>query len=232
MPSTYPWPEPPEHEKLIVRLSPGDKDDSSPSNVAVVEWSGERFTGIRPADEAERRRVSSDPMVFASPGLFDVQINGYWGRGFKDVDLGPESIRDLCWSIALSGSTQFLPTITTDAPETMQGAMANVAEACHAYPDVAAMVAGIHQEGPRLRIADPVHAEGPGGNWTAVNDQPPLIDVPFSQGFDSGEAEPQGHLTLRRQDRVGDRAEPGQQQTKDQARSHQIEFSLHHFLQS
>jgi len=154
MSTTYPWPEPPEHEKLIVRLSPGDRDDSTPPNVAVVEWSGERFAGIRPATEDESRLAPGDPMVFATPGLFDVQINGYWGRGFKDVDLGPEGIRDLCWSIALSGTTQFLPTITTDAPETMYDAMVNVATACRAYPDVAAMVAGIHQEGPWISPVD------------------------------------------------------------------------------
>jgi N-acetylglucosamine-6-phosphate deacetylase len=161
MSNTYPWPEPPKHERLIVRLAPGEGD------AAVVEWSGERFAGIRPATPAESRHTPGDPMVFATPGLFDVQVNGYWGRGFKDLAPGPEGIRDLCWSIALSGSTQFLPTITTDAPETMHGAMATLAQACRAYPDVAAMVAGIHQEGPWISPVDGPRGAHPLAHVTA-----------------------------------------------------------------
>ena len=96
----------------------------------LLQWEGETYTGARPAEPGERRRVSADPSVFCTPGLFDVQINGYWGRSFKDIDRGPEGIRDLCWSLALSGSTRFLPTVTTDAPETMRTAMAHIDEAC------------------------------------------------------------------------------------------------------
>jgi N-acetylglucosamine-6-phosphate deacetylase len=147
----YPWPEPPDHERLVVRLVPGS---DMPENVRVLEWSGERFLGMRPAERRELRLLPADRMVFGTCGLFDVQINGFWGRAFKDVEQGPEGIRDLCWSIALSGSTRFLPTVTTDAPETMRAAMAHIDEACRRYPDVAAMVVGIHQEGPWISPTD------------------------------------------------------------------------------
>jgi N-acetylglucosamine-6-phosphate deacetylase len=110
-------------------------------------------------------------MVFATPGLLDIQVNGFMGRGFKDVDLGPEGVRDLCWSIALSGSTRFLPTVTTDAPDTMAGAMANIDAACRSFPDVAAMVAGIHQEGPWI---SPVN--GPRGAHPPEYTTPPDLD--------------------------------------------------------
>jgi N-acetylglucosamine-6-phosphate deacetylase len=144
MPVDYPWYAPPERERIVVRLRPGE----NLADGAVLEWEGESFSAARPAGPDERRLVSDDPMIFATPGLFDVQINGYLGRGFKDTALGPEGIRDLCWSILLSGTVRFLPTVTTDAPEIMQTAMANIDAACRAYPEVAAMVAGIHQEGP------------------------------------------------------------------------------------
>jgi N-acetylglucosamine-6-phosphate deacetylase len=150
MTTNYPWPDPPERERLVVRLCPGD----DPADMAVIEWGGESFVGRRQADADERCLAPADPTVFATPGLFDVQINGYWGRGFKDTDLGPQGIRDLCWSIALSGSTRFTPTITTDALQVMRAAMSQVAAACRAYPDVAAMVAGIHQEGPWISPVD------------------------------------------------------------------------------
>jgi N-acetylglucosamine-6-phosphate deacetylase len=139
----YPW-HAPSQERIVVRQHPG----SEPCDIVVLEWQGEYFTGIRPPDGDERNMVADDPMIFATPGLFDIQINGYLGRGFKDADIGPEGIRDLCWSILLSGTTSFLPTITTDDAHTMRAAMANIDVACRAYPDVAAMIAGIHQEGP------------------------------------------------------------------------------------
>jgi N-acetylglucosamine-6-phosphate deacetylase len=63
-------------------------------------------------------------------------------------------VRDLCWSIALTGSTSFLPTVTTDDPQTMRAAMANLDAACRLYPDVRAMIAGIHQEGPWISPVD------------------------------------------------------------------------------
>ena len=50
----YPWPKPSQREQIVVRQRPftgGDK----PEDVVVVEWSGEQFTHIRPADKSEQR---------------------------------------------------------------------------------------------------------------------------------------------------------------------------------
>ncbi|MFN2228411.1 MAG: N-acetylglucosamine-6-phosphate deacetylase [Anaerolineae bacterium] len=169
MSTHYPWFDPPAHEQLVVRPAPGVVEEA-----VVLEWEGERLTGVRQAEQEERRQLPEDPSVFATAGLFDTQINGYLGRGFKDVDLGPEGIRDLCWSIALTGSTSFLPTVTTDALDTMRQAMANIDVACCAYPDVAAMVPGIHQEGPWISPVD-----GPRGAHALRYVQPP--DYPAFQ---------------------------------------------------
>jgi N-acetylglucosamine-6-phosphate deacetylase len=164
----YPWPEPPQRDQIVVRLRPGQ----DPGTAVTIEWEGEFFVGARNASDAERRSLPEDPMVFASPGLFDVQINGFWGRGFKDVDLGPEGIRDLCWSILLSGTTWMLPTVTTDALDTMRNAMANIDAACQAFPDVATLVAGIHQEGPWISPAN-----GPRGAHAPEHVIPPDLDA-------------------------------------------------------
>ena len=144
MPTAYPWRPAPQQEHLVVRRRPGD----DPTDIVLLEWAGELFVGARPANHDELRRVADDPMLFATPGLFDVQINGYSGRSFGDPGLGIDGLRDLCWSILLSGTTRFLATITTDALDTMRAAMENLHAACRTYPDVAAMVVGIHQEGP------------------------------------------------------------------------------------
>jgi N-acetylglucosamine-6-phosphate deacetylase len=167
MSNSFPWPDPPDREQIVVRLAP--EDGTGDPEVVVLAWEGEQFVGSRPADVDERRQVSGDPMVFGTKGLLETQINGYWGRGFKDVDLGPEGMRDLCWSIALSGSTQFLPTVTTDTMERMSGAMANLDAACRAYPDVAAMVVGIHQEGPWISPIDGPRGAHPLASVTAPN---------------------------------------------------------------
>jgi N-acetylglucosamine-6-phosphate deacetylase len=161
----YPWFDPPAHEQIVARTAPGVVEGA-----IVLEWEGERLVGVRPAEREERRQLPEDPSIFCSMGLFDTQINGYLGRGFKDVDLGPEGIRDLCWSIALTGSTSFLPTVTTDALDTMRQAMANIDAACRAYPDVAAMVPGIHQEGPWISPVD-----GPRGAHALRHVQPPEV---------------------------------------------------------
>jgi N-acetylglucosamine-6-phosphate deacetylase len=173
MAAHYLWPDPPARGQAVVRLRPVRGGQEDTADIVAIQWSGESFLGARPAEEEERHRLAADPLAgdpltFATPGLLDVQINGYWGRGFKDLGLGPEGVRDLCWSIALTGSTSFLPTITTDAQDTMRAAMANVDAACRLYPDVRAMVAGIHQEGPYLSPED-----GPRGAHPREHIRPP-----------------------------------------------------------
>ncbi len=187
MAAFYPWPDPPEHGRAVLRLRPTGRAEDGLGDLVVLEWAGESFLGIRPAEGEERRQAwGDDPHVFATPGLFDVQINGYWGRGFKDVDFGPGGVRDLCWSIALTGSTFFLPTITTDDPETMRAAMANVDAACRLYPDVRAMVAGIHQEGPWISPVD-----GPRGAHPREHVLPPDLAE-----FDRLQAASGGRITM------------------------------------
>jgi len=172
-----PWPDSPTHESAVVRLRPGDR----PDEIVVLSWAGERFTGWRPVQAAERAHVDPDPNVFATPGLFDAQINGFWGRGFKDLK-GPEAIRVLCRSILLSGSTAFLPTIITDDLAIMAEAMRQIDVACRLYPDVAAMVAGIHQEGPWISPDD-----GPRGAHPREHvRQPDLADFERLQAASGG----------------------------------------------
>jgi N-acetylglucosamine-6-phosphate deacetylase len=166
MPTAYPWHPAPQQQRMIVRNRPG----SDPADVLALEWTGELFARARPADQDDLRRVVDDPMVFATSGLFDTQINGYSGRSFGDPNLGINGVRDLCWSILLSGTTRFLATITTDALDSMQIAMENVDAACRAYPDVAAVVAGIHQEGPWISPSN-----GPRGAHPAEHVVPPSI---------------------------------------------------------
>jgi N-acetylglucosamine-6-phosphate deacetylase len=167
MPNDYPWPDPPAEDQIVIRTAPG-----ATAPAVVLEWAGERFTGARPAEPAERRQLPGDEDLFCTPGLLDVQINGYWGRSFKDITQGPEGIRDLCWSIALSGSTSFLPTVTTDDPRRMCAAMSRIHEACERYPDVAAMVPGIHQEGPWISLTD-----GPRGAHPLAHVRSPDLDA-------------------------------------------------------
>ncbi len=159
------WPDPPSFDQVVVRLRPGDA-----APLWVLSWTGERNLSLRPATTDERSLADPDPLVFATPGLFDAQINGYWGRGFKDTDLDAAGLRDLCRSIALTGSTAFLPTLTTDATEVLQTALAQLNAACRQYPDMAALVAGIHLEGPWISPDD-----GPRGAHPRAHVRPPSL---------------------------------------------------------
>jgi len=79
---------------------------------------------------------------------FDVQVNGYGGVDFNDDDLSLEDFRRACALLEQQGVTSFLPTIITEEVGRMQRRIANIADHCEADPAVAAMVAGIHVEGP------------------------------------------------------------------------------------
>jgi N-acetylglucosamine-6-phosphate deacetylase len=69
------------------------------------------------------------------------------------------------------GVTTFLPTIIT-APEARMLAACNaIREACARHPEVAAMVAGIHVEGPHIAPED-----GPRGAHPAADVRPPSVD--------------------------------------------------------
>jgi len=106
--------------------------------------------------------------LWLSPGLVDLQVNGYGGIDFNDDGLTPERVGTAARRLARLGVTTFLPTLIT-APETgLIGRLKVIAEARRADPLVAHMVPFVHVEGPFVAAAD-----GPRGAHPRAHVRPP-----------------------------------------------------------
>ncbi|MCU0457810.1 MAG: hypothetical protein MUE37_01805 [Bacteroidales bacterium] len=86
--------------------------------------------------------------LIISPGLCDLQVNGYAGLDLNTEPLLPEVVRDISAKLWEEGVTTFLPTLITNSTENLQRSLGSVAEACRLFPEAAGAVGGIHLEGP------------------------------------------------------------------------------------
>lgn len=107
---------------------------------------------------------------FLARGFVDLQINGYRGVDFNGPPVAPDDALRLCRDLAGLGVTRFLATVITGSPAGMLAAMEAIAEARAAHPLVAAMIAGIHAEGPSISLLD-----GPRGAHPAAHVRPPEV---------------------------------------------------------
>ena len=119
--------------------------------------SGEGLTVHHSAGFITAVDISPRSMVddcWLSPGLFDLQVNGYAGVDLNDGALTEESFRTLAATLASLGVTRFLPTLITAGDERLLDALATIATACDNDPLLAAAVPGIHVEGPFISPDD------------------------------------------------------------------------------
>jgi N-acetylglucosamine-6-phosphate deacetylase len=109
-----------------------------------IEIVGQRIAGLTPCE-------TTDPdLPWIAPGWVDLQINGYGGQEFTSSDLTPEKAIAIGHSLTRFGVTRFCPTLTTASREALLAGLTTVRRACHQSPDFAALVAGIHLEGPYI----------------------------------------------------------------------------------
>ena len=91
------------------------------------------------------------PLV--TPGLFDLQVNGFAGIDFNDDSLTPAALDHALAAMRATGVTQCLPTLIT-APEPILHARLRALDAAVAASRHGpAMVPGYHLEGPFLNPA-------------------------------------------------------------------------------
>ena len=105
-----------------------------------------------------------------SAGFVDLQVNGYAGHDLNGLTLDITTVQALCQAMLKVGVTTFLPTIITAPEARICAALKAIREARAQYPEVAAMVAGIHVEGPHIAPED-----GPRGAHPAADVRPPSI---------------------------------------------------------
>jgi len=131
-------------------------DGTAVVHKAAVIIEGPRILAVVPRGDVPAnmpRRVLPEGACLV-PGFIDVQVNGGGDVLFNDNPT-PEGIRAIATAHRRFGTTALLPTLITDAPETMASAIAAVAALAGKEP----AILGIHLEGPFLSPERPgVHA--------------------------------------------------------------------------
>ncbi len=131
-------------------------DGTAVADNAAVIIEGPRIHAVVPRDAlpANMPRYALPDGACLVPGFIDVQVNGGGDVLFNDEPT-PDGIRAIAAAHRRYGTTALLPTLITDAPETMLSAL----EAVEALVDKESSILGIHLEGPFLSPQRPgVHA--------------------------------------------------------------------------
>lgn len=96
---------------------------------------------------------------FLSPGLVDIQLNGFAGIDFSAPDLEPEALLRVLEPVWRTGTTSFCPTLITNSPEKLSRNFKVLEQARRADARWARTVPCYHLEGPFLAAeARGVHA--------------------------------------------------------------------------
>ncbi len=133
--------------------------------VVVLSVDEGKIASIAPADE-RASDTARHPVI--APGFVDLQVNGYGGQEFSSAELTLEKTAAIVRRMAEFGVTQFCPTVTTAGFDVLAHAMATIAAACDANPDIERRVLGIHLEGPYISPID-----GPRGAHPLPHCRPP-----------------------------------------------------------
>ena len=105
-------------------------------------------------------------MSLRSPGLFDLQVNGYAGVDFNDVALTAEALDHALRAMLAAGVTRCLPTLITATEAALSDRFAALDAAVADSQLGPAMVPGYHLEGPFLN---------PGAGFAGCHPVPAMV---------------------------------------------------------
>jgi N-acetylglucosamine-6-phosphate deacetylase len=103
-----------------------------------------------------------------APGLIDIQINGYDGVDFNNLDTNAEQIVAATRRLWRAGVTAFCPTIITESFDHILKCVSNLVRAAEESPEFARALIGVHIEGPFISPED-----GPRGAHPKQHARPP-----------------------------------------------------------
>lgn len=89
-----------------------------------------------------------------TPGLVDLQVNGYAGHDVNADDVSVETLTALTQALWAEGVTTYLPTVITASQEKILHVLEVIASARRQEPLLAHSIAGVHVEGPSLAPDD------------------------------------------------------------------------------
>jgi N-acetylglucosamine-6-phosphate deacetylase len=96
----------------------------------------------------------SSGLPYIAPGFLDMQVNGYFGSDYSLEDFSEIHLTNIISSLAVSGTTQHIPTIVTSPKERILKTLRIISRAINNSPDIAAAIPGIHVEGPYISSED------------------------------------------------------------------------------
>jgi N-acetylglucosamine-6-phosphate deacetylase len=121
------------------------------------------IAAIEPSDEAGD--------LWLSPGLIDLQVNGYAGLDFNGPYCTVESVIGIVDALLATGITCLAPTVITASESMMIRSLTIIAEARRLHPHIADCIPFVHVEGPHI---SPV--EGYRGAHPEEQVRPPSLD--------------------------------------------------------
>jgi N-acetylglucosamine-6-phosphate deacetylase len=141
------------------------------------------YTGVDPITrkgrvlKVDRGVIQSDEVCAAhglpilSPGLIDLQINGYCGHDLNGAMLAASEVEALSDELCTVGVAAYLPTLITASEQSLCQRIAAIKKAQQTLPRSKSMIAGIHVEGPSISLK-----KGPLGAHPAQHVRRPSID--------------------------------------------------------
>lgn len=131
------------------------RDPETGAGIAVgIE--GGHITTIEAADYAGP--------LYLSPGLVDLQVNGYAHYDLNDGTVTAERVLALTEMLLALGTTTYLPTLVTNSEINIVAGLEAIREARQRYPLVRRAVPSVHVEGPFISPHD-----GPRGAHPAAH---------------------------------------------------------------
>ena len=130
--------------------------------IANVPAKGLVGIGIQDGRIASIQSVGSldETKPYVSPGLIDIQLNGFAGIDFCNADLDPRTVSDILPALWETGVTTFCPTVITNTQEGLIRCFRALEEARRLDPRFAQCAPCYHLEGPYI---------SPGGSRGAHN---------------------------------------------------------------
>ena len=126
--------------------------DPGTRRVVDVRWRGATLVEVEATGAPTTAPPDGIPVV--TPGLVDLQVNGFRGHDLNDGDVTPETVVAITTELAGVGVTTWVPTIVTATEDRIRHALDQVAQARDADPRVAAAVPFVHVEGPFISDHD------------------------------------------------------------------------------
>jgi N-acetylglucosamine-6-phosphate deacetylase len=93
-------------------------------------------------------------LPYLSPGLFDIQVNGFRGVDYGYGELSVDDVLEVVRLLASAGITRHIATFVTNSNKSILGKMEVLREAVGRYGILREALQGVHLEGPFLSPED------------------------------------------------------------------------------